>query len=165
MAERRTRQDIEAAAKSPPSRIAQIGLEAFAPYLLNRISAHYTQDLNAALRRHGFTASKLRVLVVLSLRPGRTVNELADATAAEQSTMSRTLDALEADGLIRREAPTSDMRMRHVFITPAGERKFNELWPLMNDAHQRLFNGIGEEDYAVLLDLLRRLLRNIGADF
>jgi DNA-binding MarR family transcriptional regulator len=156
--------DIDAIETPSLPDIAQIGLGAFAPYLLNRLSAHYTHDLNAALHRQGFTATRLRALVVLSLRPGCTVNELADATAAEQSTMSRTLDSLEAEQLIRREAPTSDMRMRHVFITPAGERKFKELWPLMAEAHGRLFSGISAEDYATFVRLLHRLLRNVGAD-
>ena len=59
-------------------------LEAFAPYLINRISARYSADMAEALRLHGLTTPKMRALAVLAVRPGITVNECAVYAVMEQ---------------------------------------------------------------------------------
>ena len=65
----------------------------------------------------------MRTLAVLSIMHGVTVNELSVYTVTEQSTMSRTLDALEAQGLVRREPGEADSRVREVYLTDEGPRR------------------------------------------
>ena len=83
--------------------LGEIGLDHFAPYLLNRIVARWNADLAAELKEHDLNTIQMRTLAVLSLMSGATVNELAVYTVTEQSTMSRSLDGMERDGLVRRQ--------------------------------------------------------------
>ena len=53
-----------------------------------------------------------RALAVLSVTDGVTVNDLSVYTVIEQWTLSRTLDTLEKQGLVRREAGDTDSRVR-----------------------------------------------------
>jgi DNA-binding MarR family transcriptional regulator len=141
--------------------LGQIGLQQFAPYLMNRIMGRYNATLRDDLRRQGLTVAQVRALAVLSVMDGVTVNDLSVYTVIEQSTMSRTLDALEAQGLVRREAPENDSRVRKIFLTDDGRGEFNRAWPAMHDAFEAMFDGIDDAEYAALIATLQKMLGNI----
>ncbi len=141
--------------------LGEIGLDHFAPYLLNRIVARWNADLAAELRAHDLNTIQMRTLAVLSLMSGATVNELAVYTVIEQSTMSRALDGMERDGLIRRRQRAGDMRVREVHVTEAGREAFRRFWPEMHAAFSEMFAGLSEAEYETLVRLLTRVLRNI----
>ena len=145
----------------PISTLGQIGLQQFAPYLMNRIMGRYNATLRQDFRRQGLTIPQVRALAVLSVSDGVTVNDLAVYTVIEQSTLSRTLDALEAQGLVRREQGDSDSRVRKVFLTDDGRNEFGRAWPAMHDAFEAMFEGIDDAEYAALIATLHKLLRNI----
>ena len=52
------------------------------------------------MAEQGLSTSKMRTLAALAANGTLTVNELTVMAVSEQSTMSRTLDQLEYDGLI-----------------------------------------------------------------
>ena len=143
------------------STLGQIGLEQFAPYLLNRIMGRYNATLREDFRRQGLTIPQVRALAVLSVMDGVTVNDLAVYTVIEQSTLSRTLDALEAQGLVRREQADTDSRVRKVFLTGEGRVEFARAWPPMHDAFEAMFDGIDDAEYAALISTLTKMLKNI----
>jgi DNA-binding MarR family transcriptional regulator len=141
--------------------LAEIGLDHFAPYLLNRIVARWNTDLQAKLKEHDLNTVQMRTLAVLSIMSGATVNELAVYTVTEQSTMSRTLDGMAREGLIRRKNRAGDMRVREVHVTEAGRQAFRRFWPEMHEAFQEMFSGFSPVEYEALIGLLTRVLRNI----
>jgi DNA-binding MarR family transcriptional regulator len=141
--------------------LGEIGLDHFAPYLLNRIVARWNADLAAELKEHDLNTIQMRTLAVLSLMSGATVNELAVYTVTEQSTMSRALDGMERDGLVRRVPREDDMRVREVHVTEQGREAFRKFWPDMHAAFAKMFIGISEAEYETLIRLLTRVLRNI----
>ncbi|MEM0908209.1 MAG: MarR family transcriptional regulator [Pseudomonadota bacterium] len=131
-----------------------IGLEQFAPYLINRIAFLYNADMASALRARGLTTAHMRALAVLAVHPGITVNELADYAVMEQSTMSRTLDQLVGAGLATRRHRADDGRVREVLLTEKGERAFDEVWPTMRSLEDKMFEGIAAEDRRCVLKAL-----------
>ena len=104
----------------------------------------------------------MRTLAVLSLMSGATVNELSVYTVTEQSTMSRALDGMERDGLVRRLHREGDMRVREVHVTDAGREAFRRFWPEMYTAFANMLAGLSEAEYETLIHLLTRILDNIG---
>ena len=91
-------------------------------YLLNRISHRYNKNTHEALKAAGLTTITTRVLVSLKMFGPLSVGELCVHAIAEQPTMSRALDRLEAERLVRRAASDEDSRMRVVRLTAAGEK-------------------------------------------
>jgi len=144
---------------SMPS-LAEIGLNFFVPYLLNRITATWNADLGGELRKHELTTPQMRALAVLSINSGLTINELSVLTVTEQSTMSRTLDALEDRGLVRRKARAQDMRVREIEITEAGRAVFARVWPEMFSRYETMFRDIDEQEFERFVGTLHKLLRN-----
>ncbi len=141
--------------------LGEIGLNYFVPYLLNRIAATWNAELSSELRQFDLTTPQMRALAVLGINSGLTINELSTLTVTEQSTMSRTLDTLEARGLVRRKPRASDLRVREVDITPAGREAFDGFWPVMFAHYQSMFRDIGEDEFSQFVATLQKVLRNI----
>src|SRR3954469_19152581 len=113
--------------------MGEIGLNQFAPYLMNRVISRWNANLADELKALDITTAKMRALAILSITPSTTINELSVFAVTEQSTMSRTLDSLEEQGYIRRQPRAEDMRVRDVSITQEGRAAFEKLWPSMYD--------------------------------
>lgn len=143
--------------------MGEIGLNHFVPYLLNRISARWNANLQEVLRPFDMTTMKMRILAVLSVMPGLTINELAVHAVAEQSTMSRTLDAMEEQRLIRRQPRAGDMRVREIYITEEGRNLFGKIWAPMYEMYTHLFDGVDETELRAMIGTLHKVLRNIRA--
>ncbi|MBU9699656.1 MarR family transcriptional regulator [Rhodobacteraceae bacterium HSP-20] len=153
--------------QSPPKpqpdqpRLGEIGLTNYAPYLMNRIMGRYNASLRDEMAGLGLTTPKMRALAVLSVIDGPLIRELSVYSVVEQSTLSRALDQLAGDGLIRREADAVDSRATRVFITEAGRAHFETLWPRMAEAHERMFRGIPPEERRAFVGTLQKMLANI----
>lgn len=144
-----------------PRRLGEVGLANFAPYLMNRIMGRYNASLREEMADLGLTTPKMRALAVLSVVEGPLIRELSVLTVVEQSTLSRALEQLTNDGLIRRETDAADSRAVRVFITDAGRASFESLWPHMAEAQARMFRGIPEEERRAFVATLQKMLANI----
>lgn len=141
--------------------MGEIGLNQFAPYLMNRVVARWNANLADELKALDMTTAKMRTLAILAVTPSVTINELSVFAVTEQSTMSRTLDSLEDQGYIRRQPRPDDMRVRDVTITEEGRAAFEKLWPTMYDSLVQMFHGIDEQEYKAFIAVLHRILHNI----
>jgi DNA-binding MarR family transcriptional regulator len=141
--------------------MGEIGLNNFAPYLMNRVISRWNASLAEDLKALDMTTAKMRALAILAITPSVTINELSVFAVTEQSTMSRTLDSLEDQGFIRRQPRPDDMRVRDVTITEDGRAAFESVWPTMYDDFLKMFQGIEEEEYRTFVAVLHRILHNI----
>jgi len=154
--------------QSPPERppgtlprLGEIGLANYAPYLMNRVMGRYNALLRDEMAGLGLTTPKMRALAVLSVIEGPLIRELAVFSVVEQSTLSRALDQLAGEGLIRRETDAFDSRATRVHITEAGRARFETLWPRMAETHDRMFRGIPSEERQAFVGTLQKMLANI----
>jgi DNA-binding MarR family transcriptional regulator len=141
--------------------LGQIGLQQFAPYLINRISLTWVTHLATALKDHDMTTTQMRALAVLSISSPVTINELSQFALTEQSTMSRTLDALEEQAFIVRKPRAEDLRVRDVEITQAGRDAFAKVWPMMYDLLLKMFDGVDNEEYKAFTATMHKMMLNI----
>lgn len=147
------------AAPLPP--LAEIGLANYPPYLMNRIMGRYNASIRSEMARLGLTIPKMRALAVLSVMDGQLIGRLAVYAIVEQSTLSRALDALAAEGLVRRQTDPDDSRATRIFITDAGRAAFETLWPHMAAAYGEMFRGVDEDERRAFVATLQKIHRNI----
>ncbi len=143
------------------ARLDEIGLANFAPYLMNRLMGRYNASLREEMAGLGLTTPKMRALAVLSVIDGPLIRDLAVYAVVEQSTLSRALDGLAAEGLVRREPDAQDTRGTRVHLTEAGRLVFETLWPHMASAHDRMFRGVPEAERRAFVATLQTMLANI----
>jgi DNA-binding MarR family transcriptional regulator len=152
--------DVEGEGVKRPT-MGEIGLNHFAPYLMNRVMARWNANLATELKALDITTAKMRALAILAITPSVTINELSVFAVTEQSTMSRTIDSLEEQGYIKRQPRPDDMRIRDVTITKEGRAAFEQLWPTMYDSLLEMFHGIEEDEYRAFIGTLHKMLLNI----
>jgi len=144
-----------------PASLGEIGLSNFAPYLMNRIMGRYNASLREQMAALGLTTPKMRALAVLSVIDGLLIRDLAVYAVVEQSTLSRALDALANDGLVRREVDAEDGRGTRVFLTREGRVAYETLWPHMAESYERMFKDIGDDERRAFVGTLHKVLENI----
>ncbi len=142
-------------------RLGEIGLDNFAPYLMNRIMGRYNADLRQQTDTMGLTTPKMRALAVLSVVDGLLIRELAVYAVVELSTLSRALDQLETKALLRRAPDSTDNRATRVYITPAGREAFETHWPAMARAYEAMFENIPDSERHAFVSTLQKILGNI----
>jgi DNA-binding MarR family transcriptional regulator len=110
------------------------------------------------LRPSGMRASQLAVLwAVLALEPV-TARRIAAAIVSDETTLSRSLKVLAADGLIELE-PGEDRRSRIVTLTRAGRRALERALPLWDRAQEDVRSRLGAQN----ADTLARGLLKLSA--
>lgn len=103
---------------------------------------------HAHLRAARFFAEELRpldlenhhagILLHIGLLDMQTQRQLVDSMGVDKSAMVRTLDALEARGLVRREAHPTDRRAHVVVLTDAGLEMLDRVTTATRHTEDRL---------------------------
>jgi len=94
-------------------------------YLLARASHAASAGFHARLKARGVAVPVWRVIATLhGAGAGETVGTLAAACLMQQPTMTKLLDRMAADGLVRRQR---DGRQTRILLTRAGDRLAAEL--------------------------------------
>lgn len=89
--------------------------------LLARASHVVSTEFHAKLRERGVPVAVWRVLATISGGAGETVTTLATACLLRQPTLTKMLDRMERDGLVRRRTDAADRRLVRVAATTRGE--------------------------------------------
>ena len=143
------------------SLLGEIGLDNYAPYLMNRIMGRYNSSLREEMSALGLTTPKMRSWAVLAIRDGILIRQLAVYAVVEQPTLSRALDGLLTSGLVHSEIDPDDNRGTRVFITPEGRDVFAKIWPSMAASYGQMFQGISETEQLGFVATLNKILRNV----
>lgn len=93
---------------------------------LHGVAIHLLRRLRQEDRATGLSGPRASALSVVVFGGPVTVGELAAAEQVKPPTMTRLVSALEAGGLVRREADASDARLTRVRATARGIRLLHE---------------------------------------
>ena len=107
-----------------------------------RAHAELTRELDSQLaREHKLPLSSYEVLLFLADAPGgrMRMSDLAESVLLSRSGLTRLVDRLEREGLLKRERCESDARGLFAEITPAGRRLFDEARRTHLDGVRALF--------------------------
>ena len=103
------------------------------------------------------------VLTNLKAADWRSQHDLAAAVGIEGPTLTRHLDALERQGLVRRGQDPADRRAVVVELTPEGHAAHARLRDVVIAFDRRLRSGLSQDEVDALRELLGRLEANVGS--
>jgi DNA-binding MarR family transcriptional regulator len=132
-------------------------------FLLSRASGQIVRATNAALAEHGLRVRQYSVLALAcESEDGLGQRELATALGLDPSQVVLLVDELAAAGLVERQAPDVDRRMRLVVATPEG-RRVREAARRDADAAMELpLSLLGDAERDRLRDMLTRIWTATG---
>src|SRR6185295_1860304 len=113
-------------------------VEACAGWNSRLAARRITQFLDHAMAGSGLTVAQLGLMAQIAAAADDTLGGLARSSGLDQSTLSRNLRRLEAEGLIEIAVVESDLRRRSVWLTETGARRLEAAIPVWRKAHARL---------------------------
>jgi DNA-binding MarR family transcriptional regulator len=114
--------------------------------LHSRLAARrITQFLDREMAGGGLSTAQLGLMAQIAAATDDTLGALAQRTGLDQSTLSRNLRALEADGLVEIATVESDLRRRMVWLTETGARRLEKAVPFWRAAHAKLAKSLSVE--------------------
>ncbi|MGH7005171.1 MAG: MarR family winged helix-turn-helix transcriptional regulator [Alphaproteobacteria bacterium] len=122
--------------------------------LLARASLAISQEFHEDVRRHRMPIHQWRVLASLSDAEGMSLSEVAELTLIRQSTLTRLVQRLEAQGIVRKSADAADRRMIRLALTKRGREKVAELLVLATEQQKRMLQGVDAEGFKAALQYL-----------
>jgi DNA-binding MarR family transcriptional regulator len=132
---------------------------------LHSASIHLLRWLRREDERAGLSGPRLSALSVVVFAGPVTLGELAAAEQVRPPTMTRLVNALEADGLVVREADARDGRVTRLRATAAGRRLLTEGRARRVAALARELAPLGADEQATLrraAELIERLAARGG---
>jgi len=128
--------------------------------LLTEAFAGLTARFAAQFEQHRLSAVEFEVLMRLARSPGNhlRMTDLAGQTSLSTSGVTRVVDRMDRDGLVRREACPSDRRSSYAVITDAGLARLDEVLPGHLALVQEWFIGqLSPEQLNQMLGALRTI--------
>ena len=148
-------------ADPPPKSADQLLFDDFLPYLITRLAYQLNGDLVEKLRREGINVTRWRILAVLAMGDGITINEIIDRAMMQQSALSRALMNMEKENYVRRVLRRDDARYVEVFLTDKGRALFDSLNIVVRRRQQRLLKGFSPQELTTAFAMIRRMSRNM----
>ncbi len=140
-------------------------LEDHVYYLFTQIVGRRNRHIAQKLKPFGVTVPKWRVLAALYARPAVTMNQLAQLTTIDRTTLTRTLDRMVRGKLVERRADPHDRRSVRLRLAARGEGIFGRVLPLVMEDNALATRGIRPADLAQFRHILVRIVDNLDRNY
>ncbi|NND34385.1 MAG: MarR family transcriptional regulator [Saprospiraceae bacterium] len=119
--------------------------------------------LNNRLIEHGIglTAKQWILLSVLHRGDGKPQQELALITERNKGTLVRLINTMEDLDLVKRIEDQTDRRVKRIFLTDRGRKKYASALPIVEQAYSELQQGLSMAEIKQLIGTLAKVMENI----
>lgn len=111
------------------------------------------------IKIHGFTSSQCYALIEIKRAGSLNMNDLSERMNLDSSTMTRVIDKLVRDELIKREKDEADRRIVLVSLTSRGEEAAKKLNTTVVDYYKKIISSIPEGKVEEVLGAVNILLK------
>lgn len=141
---------------------SELDLNQFLPYRLNSLADRISHELERMYaERYQLNIAQWRVLAWLSHCDELTAKKVCNYTNMDKARVSRAVQALEERGLITRTPSPRDQRLHDLHLTAAGEALLAELIPDAHAWEAELVATLTVGEYRDLLNIMRKLERQL----
>ena len=111
----------------------------------------------------GVTPCQWAILEAAFYGNANTLTALARIIPVDAAAISRQLDKLQKNGLVRRRRLRSDRRTVRIELTEAGRDLVPKLVPRIQASNARFLSGITKVEQAVFTEIIQKMLKNAGS--
>jgi MarR family transcriptional regulator, organic hydroperoxide resistance regulator len=123
-----------------------------------RTSAQLQHALRLQLKAYGITETQYNSLRILrgAGSSGLTCAEIAERLVSQDPDITRLVERLQRQGLVRRARGEKDRRVVLTKITAAGLDRLKEMDPVVNSTMHALLSHLSSSELKTMIDLLER---------
>ena len=118
--------------------------------------------ISSELAPYRIGSGQYLIFVAIAHKEPITQKALSEELLLDKTTITKAIAKLEAEGYVRRESDPTDNRYHLLYLTEAG----GDVIPKVKEALNRISNqslvGINEDEYALMLSLLKKVLGNMS---
>jgi DNA-binding MarR family transcriptional regulator len=146
---------------------AEFKLDRHVFFWLTQVIGARDRELAQGLREFGLRVPEWRALAALYARQREarscTMSDLADLATIDRTTLTRTIDRMEAAGWLTRLADAEDMRVTRLALNAAGRKMFERIWPTVQRLNDLAIAGLPRSEIQLLQKILGRMRANLEA--
>ncbi len=136
----------------------ELFLDDFLAYLLARASHKVSEDYSPILKQAGIDRPRWRVLASLCDYDKMTIGDLARKVLMKQPTLTKILDRMEEEKLVKRQHSKEDRRSIKIAITKKGKEKVSALLVKAKQHEKDVLKSYSKEEEIILKQALRTLI-------
>ncbi|WP_417320593.1 MarR family winged helix-turn-helix transcriptional regulator [Emcibacter sp.] len=136
-------------------------LDDYLSHLLARASHLVAEDFTPVLKDTGLDRGRWRILAALSDGGEMPIGKLANAVLMKQPTLTKILDRMEADNLVKRHNAPNDRRSTLIRITDKGRDMVSDLLLKSKEHEAQILKSYSAEEEEVLKRVLRTLIERM----
>ncbi|UOA33301.1 Transcriptional regulator HosA [Sulfitobacter sp. DSM 110093] len=125
-------------------------------YLIRRLQQVSSAIFLDELSQWKVTPIQYAALVAIRETPRLDQSALSSVVAADRSTIGTMLRSLEGRGLVVREVPKNNKRIKTLRICPEGERLLDETRAAISEVENRLLSPFSPDERVVFIEMLTR---------
>ena len=117
----------------------------------------YMKWVKSRLRDRGLTYARIRLIGALHCGGPQIMSSISEELGVTRRNVTALVDALEEEGLVRRQPHPTDRRATVIELTEEGEQSAGAMYDEHREAVAELFGELPEEDQRDLIRVLGRL--------
>jgi DNA-binding MarR family transcriptional regulator len=148
--------------KEPSPMSSQLQLNDLVGFKVRQLAVRIANTMARSYSRtHGIGIPSFRIILRLGILGSASLVGLADASGMDPAVVSRTVEKLEAQGLLNRGWHPEDKRRRVLSLSEAGKKLHAQLLPIAYEFQDELVEGFNEKETTELNRILDLLLVRI----
>ncbi|UZR98806.1 MarR family winged helix-turn-helix transcriptional regulator [Chondrinema litorale] len=130
---------------------------------ISRLKYLAYQELNRELKQSNLciTGDQFRLLTHLWKEDGLTQQKVADLTDRNRGSITRMVDVLEKNGVIKRIEDKRDRRVNLIYLTESGRELESQAVECVERIHDKITQGFTEEEIDNFGNLLKKSIKNL----
>lgn len=130
-------------------------------FLLQDVARILRRNFNRNIHDLELTQAQWQVLVYVFHHPGIRQAQLAEMLEMQPISIARLIDRMEGSGWVRRTPDPADRRAVNLYLEDKAEPILKTLRTRGAATLKHAFQGISEEDQAIVLNILQRMRGNL----
>jgi MarR family transcriptional regulator for hemolysin len=123
----------------------------------------FRNRMDEELRKIGQSAARMETLgAIMNMPSPKSQSDVAKRLHVESATITRMVDILSNEGLVRREPDPTDRRVNLLEISPKGEDVLRDIFVIYDAVREHMLTDVPEEEYDRLHDMFDQMLKRLA---
>ncbi len=130
-------------------------------YLMAQAWSTYSESMSSVLKSIDMDPPRWRVLMILGEASPSSISAIAQKAVMKLSTITRIVQRMTDEGLVRCAPRPEDNRVTEVFITETGRAALAKVKDVSAKIYTRALEGLSDQDVGRLNEMLRQIQQNL----